>query len=474
MKVLLVRLAPPAETIGLQHLMVVEPLELEVLAAQMRSPDRALLWDGILDEEPLEGVLRRERPEVLALTGYITHVGSMKDACRLAKRIDPGVRTVVGGVHCEVCPEDLDDPAVDLRVVRNAATSFGALLDHLRSAGPLPGGVLRPGERREPGALPPLDLRLPRPDRTLTARHRARYFYVFHDRVALVKTAFGCPYRCAFCFCREITEGRYHPRPLDEVLAELRELREREVYLVDDDFLVEPARVEAFAEANLRLRLDKRYLIYGRADFVARHPGLMRRFHEAGLDTVIVGLESFQDAELDHYAKGVDAQTNRLAMRVLAEAGIDCYATVIVPPHWGPEDFRRCGDELVALGVRYVNLQPLTPLPGTAFTPGPGELLLDRADHARWDLAHVALRPTRLSVPDFYRSILALYDRVLFRPAVLADHVRRYRLTQLWRMALGSVRVRRQYRRRIREAERGLLAPPAAGKRRGEAEAAHA
>jgi radical SAM superfamily enzyme YgiQ (UPF0313 family) len=453
-KVLLVRPAPPGETIGLQHLMVVEPLELEVLAAQLRPPDSAALWDGILDEEPLEAALRRERPDVLAVTGYITHVGVMKDACRLARRIDPRVRTVAGGVHCEVCPEDLDDPAVDLRVVRNAATSFGALVEHLRGAGPLPPGVLRAGERASEVELPPLDFRFPRPDRSLTARHRDRYFYVFHDRVALLKTAFGCPYRCAFCFCREITGGRYHPRPLDEVLAELGEIREREIYVVDDDFLVDPERVGAFADASLRRGLDKRYLVYGRADFVVRHPEVVRRFRDAGLDTVIVGFESFSDEDLARYHKGIDAETNRRAMRVLSEAGVDCYATVIVPPHWGREDFRRCGDELVALGVRYVNLQPLTPLPGTGFAASPGELLLDRADHARWDLAHVALRPTRLSVPDFYRAVLALYDRVLFRPGVLAGHVRRHRLAHLWRMALGAVRVRRQYGDRIREAAR--------------------
>lgn len=453
MKILLVRPAAPPETIGLQHVMVVEPLELEVLGAQVRPPDRALLVDLILEREPLEAFLRRERPDVVCLTGYVTHVGAMIDGCRLAKRLDPAVRTVVGGVHCEVCPDDLDDPAVDLRVVRNGGVVFGPLLDHLRGEGPLPAGVLRPGERRAPAELPPFDFRFPRPDRSLTARHRAGYFYVFHRPVALLKTAFGCPFRCAFCFCREITGHAYQERPLDEVLAELQAIAEPEVYIVDDDFLVDPARVEAFVEANLRLGLGKRYLLYGRADFIAAHPALMGRFRDAGLRTVIVGLESFSDAELARYEKGIDAATNREALRVLRRHGIDCYATVIVPPHWDHADFDRCGRELVSLGVKYVNLQPLTPLPGTGFAPPPGALLLDRRDWARWDLAHVAIRPTRMSEADFYRSLLALYHRVLFRPSVLLDHLRRQGLRQLWRMAVGSARVERQYHGKIREAE---------------------
>jgi radical SAM superfamily enzyme YgiQ (UPF0313 family) len=454
MKILLVRPAPPRETIGLQHLMIVEPLELEVLGAQVRAPDTAVLVDLVLEKEPFQTFLLRERPDVLCLTAYITHVGVVREQCRLAKRLLPGIRTVVGGVHCEVCPEDLDDPAIDLRVVRNGATAFPALLDFLRGTGPRPPGVLAPGERASPEELPPLDFRLPRPERSLSARYRERYFYVFHDRVALLKTAFGCPYQCSFCFCRVITGGRYEERPLEDVVAELREISEREIYIVDDDFLVSPERVQAFVEANRRHRLDKRYLVYGRADFIARHPQLVAELRAIGLRTVIVGFESFSDEELERYRKGVDAATNREAMRVLRRNRVDVYATVIVPPHWGPEDFTRCGRELVDLGVHYVNLQPLTPLPGTGFAAPAGDLLLDRADHARWDLAHVALRPTRMSTAQFYRSILRLYDRVLFRPAVLAGHVRRHRLQQLWKMARGSVRVRRQYLDRIREAER--------------------
>ena len=65
----------------------------------------------------------------------------------------------------------------------------------------------------------------------------------------------------------------------------------------------------------------------------------------------------------------------------------------------------------------------------------------------------MALRPTRLSEADFYRSILRLYRRVLFRGPVLAGHLRSHGLPQLWRMALGSARVHRQYRAKVREAE---------------------
>jgi hypothetical protein len=147
MKILFVRPRPSPETIGLQHVMVVEPLELEVLAARVGPPDTSVILDMILEKETFPHYLCREQPDILCVTGYITHIDIMREYCRAARRWNPGIRTVVGGVHCEVCPDDLDDPAVDFRVVRNAAVVFPLLIDHIRGIRALPEGVLPAGVR---------------------------------------------------------------------------------------------------------------------------------------------------------------------------------------------------------------------------------------------------------------------------------------------------------------------------------------
>ncbi|MGA2639503.1 MAG: cobalamin-dependent protein [Spirochaetia bacterium] len=452
MKILFVRPRPSPETIGLQHVMVVEPLELEVLAALVGPQDTSVILDMILEKETFAHYLCREQPDVLCVTGYITHIDIMREYCKAARLWNPGIRTIVGGVHCEVCPDDLDDPAVDFRVVRNAAVVFPLLIDHIRGSRALPKGVLPAGVRGDPADLPAIDFTYPLPVRSLTERYRSSYFYIFHDRVALLKTAFGCPYKCTFCFCRAITGGTYAERPLEDVMRELELIPEREIYIVDDDFLVNRTRVQSFIEENRRRGLEKRYLLYGRADFIARNPGLMRDFRSVGLSTVIVGFESFVEEELKRYDKGTDVATNREAMNVLRAGKIDCYATVIIPPEWDRKAFDECRRVMRSLGIHYVNLQPLTPLPGTGCVARDDNLLISRADHARWDLAHVMLRPEHFTVAQFYRAIIDLYSAVLFRPKVIWGYLRRYRLAQIWKMTLGTMRVRSQYERRIREA----------------------
>jgi radical SAM superfamily enzyme YgiQ (UPF0313 family) len=452
MKILFVRPRPSPDTIGLQHVMVVEPLELEVLAALVGPQDSSVILDMILEKKSFPHYLRREQPDVLCVTGYITHIDIMLEYCRAAREWNPGIRTIVGGVHCEVCPDDLDDPAVDFRVVRNAVAVFPLLMDHIRGLRALPGGVLPAGVRGDPADLPPFDFTYPLPLRSLTERYRSSYFYIFHDRVALLKTAFGCPYKCSFCFCRAVTGGVYAERPLEDVMRELELIREREIYIVDDDFLVNPARVQSFIEENRRRGLEKRYLLYGRADFIARNPDLMREFRSVGLSTVIVGFESFVEEDLKRYGKGTDVATNREAMNVLRAGNIDCYATVIIPPEWDRKAFDECRRVMRSLGIHYVNLQPLTPLPGTGCVAREEDLVISRTDHARWDLAHVMLRPEHFTVAQFYRAIIDLYSAVLFRPNVIWGYLRCYRLAQIWKMTLGTMRVRRQYGRRIREA----------------------
>ncbi len=449
MRILFARPQPAPDTIGLQHLMVVEPLELEVMAALTTPNDQVMIADMILEKRPLAQIIREFQPELFCTTGYITHLPTMKAYCRLAKDLVPGVRTVAGGVHVEKFPEDADDPAIDFRVVRNATRVFPELLAHLRFHTPLPAGILRTGEPLKPAELPPFDFYFPLPRRELTQRYRRQYFYVFHHRVALIKTSFGCPYHCNFCFCRQITDGHYFARPLEDVIAELKTIREKEVYIVDDDFLLSPTRLREFIRRLREEKIEKKYLVYGRADFIVKYPDIIRELKSVGLRTVIVGIESFNDQELASFEKCTTRDINRRALAVLNENEVDCYAAVITSPGWSEEDFQRAGDELLSLGIKFVNLQPLTPLKGTGIEVADEELAISREDFARWDLAHVAIRPTRMSIERYYENILRLYERIVFNRKNLLSHARRYPLFIQWKLARGIYRVRQQYLQRI-------------------------
>jgi radical SAM superfamily enzyme YgiQ (UPF0313 family) len=268
--------------------------------------------------------------------------------------------------------------------------------------------------------------------------------------VALIKTSFGCPYQCKFCFCRIITGNNYYARPLNEVIDELSAIRENEIYIVDDDFLVSVSRTKEFIRLLKERGIIKRYLIYGRADFIAANPELIREFKEVGLRTVIVGLESFEDYELNDFNKQSSSNINKLAMAVLNKCKVDCYAAVIISPSWDLSDFKKAGDIMIELGIKFVNLQPLTPLKGTNLIVNENDLVISRSDYAKWDLAHVTIRPEKMSLEDYYKNILKLYIRIVLNPRNLISHLK-YPLGMQIRMAMGMNKVKKQYKIKMME-----------------------
>jgi len=454
MKIVLIRPSPSPETIGLQHVMICEPLELEYLCSAIADlGHETVIMDMILESDPVEVILRAQKPDVVGITGYISHVGVVRDICRAAKRLSPGCRTVVGGVHAEVVPLDFVDPAVDFIVAANPLTTFRQLVEALGAGGSTDAipGLWREGA---PQCARETTFTHPWPDRSKVARYRSRYYYLFHNPCALMKTSFGCPHDCSFCFCREVTGGTYFKRDLDDVIAELASLPEEDVYLVDDDFLVSRERVLAFCRGVQAAGLHKRFLIYGRADFIAANEDVIAEFRQAGLRAVIVGLESCRADELKQMNKRTDVATNEAAVRVLARHGVDCYATLILGLDWGTADFDRLGDWLRGLGLVFVNLQPFTPLPGTGlYEQYHDRLVVPREEYDQWDLAHLVVAPTRLSTTEYYRQILKLYRRITLRPAVLWQLARKHGVWANLRLLSGARRVARQYERRAKAGE---------------------
>lgn len=451
MKILLVRPKQSKETIGLQHIIIVEPLELEVLAATIPSSDNVMIIDMILEKKGFGSFLQSFQPDVVCVTGYITNIPQMIDYCVQAKAFNPKIATVAGGVHVEKFPDDINHPTVDYKVVRNATRSFPQLLNHLKGNGSFPKGVLKHDELLNEKELPEFDFYYPHPRRDLVKHYMKNYFYIFHDKVSLLKTSFGCPYNCNFCYCIQITNHKYHVREMEDVLDELESIESKDIYIVDDDFIVSPARILNFIKGVKQRNIRKKYLIFGRADFIVKHPDIIDAFRAVGLSSVIVGFESFSNSELNSLNKDISSSENEQAMKILNALGIDCYASVIVSPGWDKTDFNTFVSKARKLGIEYVVLQPLTPFPGTGFIVDPADMLIDRKDFPKWDLAHVAIRPQKMSLPAFYKELLKSYRKIAFAPLTILRHSK-FPLHMQWRILTGLIKIHRQYMKRYHEA----------------------
>jgi radical SAM superfamily enzyme YgiQ (UPF0313 family) len=263
--------------------------------------------------------------------------------------------------------------------------------------------------RSPPGSLMVDAVNLPLPRRDLTKKYRSRYYYLFHQPVTLMKTMFGCPFTCNFCFCWPLTGGKVYKRSEESVVEELEHIESKEVYFVDDTFFVDMNRLQRIRDLIRERRIEKYYLTYVHSDFVVKHPDMIRDWAEIGLKACIMGLESPRDDELLNYEKKATVDRNTEAIHILRRNNVDIYGSFIVDPGWSKSDFAHLADYIEKTGLYYLVIQPLTPLPGTKiFSSYENRFSADRRDYEIWDMQHAVL-PTRLPLKEFYRQIRKIY-----------------------------------------------------------------
>ena len=469
LRILLLRPRPPKETIGLQHVMICEPLELEYLVGNIDKTKASVkIIDMILEKKPIEFFINKYKPHIVGMTAYITHVGAVKEMARKIKCLSNKTITVVGGVHAEVVPEDFTSKYIDYIICSNPVETFIKIIDRVRAGvdtkdieetyiksnehQPRLASCCR-GTKEIEGTyvkgkkhIRTSSYNILPPDRSSVKKYRKKYYYMFHNPCALIKTSLGCPYTCSFCFCKEITGGKYFARKIDEVMEELESIKEREIYIVDDDFLFNEDRLNLFCDELERRNIHKRFLVYGRADFIASHEKVIGRLSRHGLSAVIVGVESLREKDLKDFNKRSSLENNEKAIRILQKYGIELYATMILQPDFTKKDFKQIEDYIIGMNVSFVNLQPLTPLPGTEiYDDYKDKILVSRKDYAMWDLAHIVLEPEHMSIRQYYYQIIKTYARIVLRPDNIIKMLKKYGIKEVAKMWWGSQFVSLQY-----------------------------
>ncbi len=445
MNILLIRPRPNRETIGLQHVMICEPLELEYIASNIDIENANInIIDMIIEKRSLEYFMKKYNPDVVGMGGYITHVNTIKNYAKRIKKLNPKCIIVVGGVHSEVVPQDYVSDDIDYIIEANGIKTFNEILN--RNDNRRIDGIYRPGKKSEKEAC--FDYNFP--NRSKVDKYKDKYYYMFHNPCALIKTSFGCPYNCSFCFCKEITNGKYFTRSIDSLINELKGIEEDEIYIVDDDFLFSKDRILEFCRKLKENSIDKKFLVYGRSDFIYHNEDVIKEFEQRGLRAVIVGLESFKDEDLDKYNKKTDILANEEAVRILQKYDIEVYGTLILDMDFSKDDFKNLYKWLKKLDLIFVNLQPLTPLPGTdIYEEYKDRFIVDREEFEKWDLAHLVLNPTKITIRRYYFEMIKLYYKITLNPKNAIRLIKKYGFYEVLKLSLGSSLVTMQYLKKI-------------------------
>lgn len=331
-----------------------------------------------------------------------------------------GKTVVGGGYHATLVPEEAAGH-FDAIVVGDAEGVWEQVLvdfesgklRKIYSAGRAP--LLTPCPRAVQSTDDDGGLRVPVPRRELLSC--TERFYV---TVHAVQTGRGCNHGCRYCSVTAFHQRTYRHRPLESVLDELRAIP-RDFMFVDDNIIA--SREHALELFRAMAPLRKRWVAQCSIE-VADDPALLGSMRAAGCCGLFIGIETVSEENLAAMGKAFNNSRQYCdRLRKIHRRGIGVVAGMMVGlDHDNPAVFERCLQFLQRTRMEAVQLNILTPLPGTPlFDEMKRAGRITDWDWSSYDFRHVVFRPAGMTAGQLQAGADWLYaqfyrlDRILLR-----------------------------------------------------------
>lgn len=409
MKILLIQ--PANRAIGFTNMIIAEPLGLEAIAGGLKAHDVKII-DLRLHENRLVSVLSSFMPDLCGIScTYTIDYYPVINLIRTIRRYLPETFIVVGGHHASLNCQDFSSTGVDAVVIGEGEHTFIELIGAIERDGDISdvkGLAINEGGRLKLNSPRPIEDGLDSLPIPLRNKEDRRYYHLgFQRPLALVETARGCTYSCSFCGVWQFYQKRYRAKAPERVVEELEAIKEPYILFVDDNFLANVKRAERIAQLIRSTGIKKAYTFQARSDSIVKNPDVIKLWREIGLKGVFIGFEKVEDSGLNRLRKENLVKNNTTSLSILKGLNIDVWASFIVDPEFGEEDFQRLKDYIIKNRIKTPTFAVLTPLPGTELFEDLKERLTTR-DYNLYDIAHAVL-PTRLPLQRFYTEFCSLY-----------------------------------------------------------------
>ncbi len=324
-----------------------KPLGLMVLAG-LTPPE----WDVRIFDENLGKTEYDDlpRPDLVGLTAFTSQASRAYEIAARFRSL--GVPVVMGGIHATMRPNEAGQYA-DAVVTGEAEGVWRSVLDDSSR------GQLRPlyqGGHADMAHLP-------------LARHDLlSKGYAFGS----VQTTRGCPLDCTFCSVSSFNGKRYRHRPIEHVVDELREIREKWILVVDDNLIgtsrIHIERAKDLFRAIIRAQLNKKWICQVTIN-MADDPELLDLAAHAGCCGVFIGFESCTAKGLAEVGKKFNLLNNRdfrTSVQEFHKRRILVVGSFIMGLDTDePGIGLRIAETAEQYGIDILNVLFLTPLPGT-------------------------------------------------------------------------------------------------------------
>jgi anaerobic magnesium-protoporphyrin IX monomethyl ester cyclase len=398
----------------------VSDAEIEVLDCQAMSLD----WDSLTKR------IEAFNPDVVASSGFATcNVYVTARTLETAKKLKPDVVTVTGGQHfTALAQESLEAyPEIDVIVRGEGEETFVEVVKAVRDKKDF-SGIAGISFRHRQKILhnPPRPLiedlnQLPFPAYHFVEEYAHRYHFMMmagsKAGYGVVEASRGCPHRCTFCSQWKHWQGTWRHKSVKRVADEMEFLYtnygSRLLWLTDDNFGV-GQRLDALCDELLKrdFSRDMTCFMQARCDDVAANPQLVAKMSRAGINWLLLGVESNSKNTLNSFHKDSKPEYAETAVKLLRQNSIFSQATCIIGER---------GDTAESLeGLRqFVNgIDPdlaifmiLTPFPGTdLYEEAKRKGWIENWNWADYDMVHATMPTEALTREQVQHELYKCYS----------------------------------------------------------------
>ncbi len=360
---------------GPQTDIITPPLGLEYIAAYIKDIADVRIIDHRLESvnlKDIEKAIEQFQPSYVGISwNFSSQIDITHRIANIAKTL--GCRTVVGGWHPTLVPsEALEFPSIDIVVRGEGEITFGELIKNNSPNGVLGLSYKKDGKQMHNPDRELMNLKHIRfPARHFRSRAAKKTYNFFGIPVDCIETSRGCPYSCNFCCIHHFHREKYRQHAIRNIIKELHsnEIRNRAslIYIIDDNFVVNPKFVMELCDAIIKSRINKYFMTQARVDTIVNHPEVFEKMAEAGFIYLFLGLESFSDETLEKLNKQIEFKQIKSALKILHDLGFIVHGNIILGANL--EDTKQDIESTIEIAkdmdVDLLTYSLLTPFPGT-------------------------------------------------------------------------------------------------------------
>jgi len=360
------------------------------------------------------------RPDFVAVSVITCTSPDAIKVVELARKINPEIRTILGGVHASFMYEEMFSlsEAIDFIIRGEGEETIVELLDAVSGNGDL-GRVKGIAYRSGSG----ISVNPPRPLMQsfdglpmawdLLDWSDYKYYIIPGSRLGAICTSRGCDKDCTFCSQQKYWQKTWRARTPEDIVQEMLTLRDKygvNVVLFTDDYPTpDRQRWERLLDLIIEKNMDMKILMETRAADIIRDEDILHKYKKAGIIHIYVGTEATEQSSLDYIKKDLSIEESKKALALLRAVGIITETSMILGfPDETEDTIARTLELAIEFNPDFAHFLALAPWPYSDIYEDLKEYVVVR-DYRKYNLIDPILKPKNMTLEELDRAIVDCY-----------------------------------------------------------------